>query len=57
MPTHLLLICSKLNDQINIPIAHGEGRYITSDDKLHDLNENNQIVFKYKIKTQMVLLK
>jgi phosphoribosylformylglycinamidine synthase I len=38
----------KLNDQINIPIAHGEGRYIISDDKLHDLNENNQIVFKYK---------
>ena len=38
----------RLNDQINIPIAHGEGRYIISDDKLHDLNENNQIVFKYK---------
>ena len=38
----------RLNDQINIPIAHGEGRYILSDDKLHDLNENNQIVFKYK---------
>ena len=38
----------ELNDQISIPIAHGEGRYIISDDKLHDLNENNQIVFKYK---------
>ncbi len=38
----------RLNDQINIPIAHGEGRYIISDDKLHDLTENNQIVFKYK---------
>ena len=38
----------RLNDQINIPIAHGEGRYIIGDDKLHDLNENNQIVFKYK---------
>lgn len=38
----------RLNDQVNIPIAHGEGRYIISDDKLHDLNENNQIVFKYK---------
>lgn len=38
----------RLNDQINIPIAHGEGRYIISDDKLHELNENNQIVFKYK---------
>ncbi|MFN2434793.1 MAG: phosphoribosylformylglycinamidine synthase subunit PurQ [Nitrososphaeraceae archaeon] len=38
----------RLNDRISIPIAHGEGRYVISDDKLHDLNENNQIVFKYK---------
>jgi len=38
----------RLNDQVNIPIAHGEGRYIISGDKLHDLNENNQIVYKYK---------
>jgi len=38
----------RLNDQINIPIAHGEGRYIINNDKIHDLNENNQVVFKYK---------
>lgn len=38
----------RINDKISIPIAHGEGRYVISDDKLHDLNENNQIVFKYK---------
>jgi phosphoribosylformylglycinamidine synthase subunit PurQ / glutaminase len=38
----------KLNDKISIPIAHGEGRYVISDDKLHDLYENNQVVFKYK---------
>jgi phosphoribosylformylglycinamidine synthase subunit PurQ / glutaminase len=38
----------RLNDQINIPIAHGEGRYIINNDKIHDLIENNQIVFKYK---------
>jgi phosphoribosylformylglycinamidine synthase subunit PurQ / glutaminase len=38
----------RLNDQINIPIAHGEGRYIINNDKIRDLNENNQIVFKYK---------
>jgi phosphoribosylformylglycinamidine synthase subunit PurQ / glutaminase len=38
----------RLNDRISIPIAHGEGRYVISDDKLYDLNENNQIVFKYK---------
>ncbi len=38
----------KLNEQISIPIAHGEGRYVIDDDKLHDLYQNNQIVFKYK---------
>lgn len=38
----------RINDKISIPIAHGEGRYVINDDKLHDLNENNQIVFKYK---------
>ncbi len=40
----------RLNDKISIPIAHGEGRYVISDDKLHDLYENNQVVFKYKDK-------
>jgi phosphoribosylformylglycinamidine synthase len=38
----------RLNDEISIPIAHGEGRYVIGDDKLHHLYENNQIVFKYK---------
>jgi phosphoribosylformylglycinamidine synthase subunit PurQ / glutaminase len=38
----------KLNDKISIPIAHGEGRYVIGDDRLHHLYENNQIVFKYK---------
>lgn len=38
----------KLNDQINIPIAHGEGRYVVDKDKLKHLYKNNQIVFKYK---------
>lgn len=37
-----------INDRINIPIAHGEGRYVISDDKLQELYQNNQIVFKYK---------
>lgn len=32
-------------DVINIPIAHGEGRYYT--DRLKELEENNQIVFRY----------
>jgi phosphoribosylformylglycinamidine synthase len=38
----------KLNDQINIPIAHGEGRYVVDKDQLKHLYKNNQIVFKYK---------
>lgn len=35
----------KKGDIIDIPIAHGEGRYFT--DNLKELEENNQIVFKY----------
>jgi phosphoribosylformylglycinamidine synthase subunit PurQ / glutaminase len=38
----------RVNDKISIPIAHGEGRYVIGDDKLYDLYENNQVVFKYK---------
>jgi phosphoribosylformylglycinamidine synthase I len=38
----------RVNDKISIPIAHGEGRYVIGDNKLHDLYENNQVVFKYK---------
>ncbi len=32
-------------DVLDIPIAHGEGRYFT--DNLKELEENNQIVFRY----------
>ncbi len=35
----------KKNDVLAIPIAHGEGRYYT--DNLKELEENDQIVFKY----------
>lgn len=35
----------ELGSILNIPIAHGEGRYFT--DKLKELQDNNQIVFKY----------
>lgn len=38
----------RLHDKISIPIAHGEGRYVIGDDKIHELYENNQVVFKYK---------
>ena len=38
----------RLKDEITIPIAHGEGRFVISDDKIPELKRNNQIVFKYK---------
>ena len=36
-----------LGEHINIPLAHGEGRYIMSDELLEELIENNQIVYRY----------
>lgn len=35
----------KKNEILDIPIAHGEGRYFTNN--LKELEENNQIVFRY----------
>jgi phosphoribosylformylglycinamidine synthase I len=35
----------KIGDVIDIPIAHGEGRYFT--DNYKELEENDQIVFRY----------
>ncbi len=32
---------------IRIPIAHGEGNYFANDDLLKEIQDNNQIVFKY----------
>ena len=37
----------KLNEKIPIPIANGEGRYYVDDDTMRELNEKNQIVFRY----------
>lgn len=34
--------------EINIPVAHGEGNYICDPDTLKSLNDNNQVVFRYK---------
>ncbi|GIP34558.1 phosphoribosylformylglycinamidine synthase subunit PurQ [Paenibacillus sp. J2TS4] len=34
-------------EQINIPIAHGEGNYYCDAETLRELQENNQIVFRY----------
>jgi phosphoribosylformylglycinamidine synthase I len=35
-------------DMINIPVAHGEGRYVVSEDSYESLRRANQIIFKYK---------
>jgi phosphoribosylformylglycinamidine synthase I len=32
---------------LKIPVAHGEGNYFTDENTLKELEENNQIVFKY----------
>ena len=35
------------NSIIKMPIAHNEGRYYVSEEKLHELERNNQIVLRY----------
>ncbi len=37
----------KKNEILQVPIAHAEGKFITSQRILDALNENNQIIFKY----------
>jgi phosphoribosylformylglycinamidine synthase len=32
---------------LKIPIAHGEGRFYTSNDELKRLNDNGQVLFRY----------
>lgn len=43
------LITSKLkiNQALKIPIAHSEGRFYADEKTLFELNENNQILFRY----------
>lgn len=36
-----------IKQDINIPVAHGEGNYICDNDTLTDLISNNQILFRY----------
>lgn len=33
---------------LNLPVAHGEGRYFVDAEKYHQLENNGQIVFRYK---------
>ena len=37
----------EMNEPLKIPIAHGEGRYYADEETLTELNQNNQILFKY----------
>lgn len=32
---------------LRVPVAHGEGNYFTDQDRLKELQDNNQIVFRY----------
>jgi len=32
---------------LQIPVAHGEGNYFTDDDQLKELQDNDQVVFRY----------
>lgn len=35
------------NKVLQIPVAHGEGNYFTDQDQLKELNDNDQVVFRY----------
>jgi phosphoribosylformylglycinamidine synthase I len=37
----------KKNDKIRIPIAHNEGNYFANSETLKELEEQNQIIFRY----------
>ncbi|WP_334328503.1 phosphoribosylformylglycinamidine synthase subunit PurQ [Companilactobacillus sp. HBUAS59699] len=36
-----------LKEKIDIPIAHGEGRYYCDPETLQSLNDNDQVIFRY----------
>jgi phosphoribosylformylglycinamidine synthase I len=35
------------NEALKIPIAHGEGRYFAQADTLKEINDNDQVIFRY----------
>ncbi len=49
VPQNRSLITRKLspNKPLTIPIAHGEGRFYIDEAGLADLNENDQVIFRY----------
>ncbi|MAY84156.1 MAG: phosphoribosylformylglycinamidine synthase I [Flavobacteriales bacterium] len=36
-----------LDEVLNIPIAHAEGRYYASEETLKEINANNQVIYRY----------
>ncbi len=40
-------IWAKGVDYLDVPVAHGEGKFVASDDVLRELFQNDQIVFQY----------
>jgi len=36
-----------LDEVLNIPIAHAEGRYYATDEMLKEINNNNQVIYRY----------
>jgi phosphoribosylformylglycinamidine synthase len=47
------IFTNKIPSEINIikiPVAHGEGNYFTNDDILKELQDNQQIIFRYSDK-------
>lgn len=38
---------ARIGSPLNIPIAHGEGRYFAYEDVLKKMNDNEQILFRY----------
>lgn len=42
-----MTLLSEKQQVLNIPIAHGQGRYYASDDTLKNLVENEQIIWRY----------
>ncbi len=37
----------KVDSPVAVPIAHGEGRFIASEDEIKSLENNNQVAFRY----------
>lgn len=56
--TNIVLITKDLemNKPLNIPIAHGEGKYFAYEDTIKKLNDNEQVLFRYCSKEGQITL-